>query len=412
MIDFKRFILPNGLHVIIHEDNSTPLASCNVVYNVGSKDENPDVTGMAHLFEHYMFSGSIHIPNYDYHLQKVGAVNNAYTSQDITHYYSIVPANNIEIPLWLESDRMLELAFNAEQLEVQKHVVSEEFKENFLNVPFGDLWMVFNDFIYDRCPYKWLPIGKSLDHIAMVDMAMMKDFYYRFYRPNNAVLVIAGNVVADELMPLVEKWFCEIPAAEPKRNSYMSDPVQTAARNLTVERDVPYGMLVKGWRCCSRLDDEFYAFDLISDMFGSGHSSYLYKKFVLEEKLFVDLTACVSGTLFSNVFMVIGRPADGISIEEADKKLSDYLFGFSYGDSCEYDLQKVKNKAESALLAGDIRIDDRASALGLAETFSCVEDFQNERDKYFRVSCEQLHSVTDSLFVPEKCNTLFYKPKN
>ena len=409
MIAFKRFVLSNGLRVIVHEDKSTPFVSCNVVYNVGSKDENPDFTGMAHLFEHYMFSGSKNIPDYDFHLQKIGAVNNAFTTQDLTQYYSIVPANNFEIPLWLEADRMLELAFNERQLEVQKHVVSEEFKENFLNVPFGDMWLIFNNFLYNKTPYKWLPIGKSLDHIAKVDMPLMKDFYYRFYRPNNAVLVLAGNVVAEEVMPAVEKWFGDIPAAAPKPTSYPEDSPQTAERRLTVKRAVPYDMLIKGWKCCGRLHDDFYALDLISDLFGSGHSSFLYKKFVIDEKLFVDLTAYISETLLTNVFMIIGNPAEGVSIEEADKKLSDFLYAFKYNDDIDTDLQKVKNKAESALLAGEIRPDDRASALGIAETFSEADAVLHRRDKYFAVDTGQLHRVTHNLFLPETCNTLFYK---
>ena len=411
MISFKRFVLDNGLRVIVHEDRSTPFVSCNVVYNVGSKDENPDFTGMAHLFEHYMFSGSKNIPDYDLPLQRIGAVNNAFTSQDITQYYSIVPANNIEIPFWLESDRMLELAFNERQLEVQKNVVSEEFKENFLNVPFGDMWLVFNDFIYDKMPYKWLPIGKSLDHIAKVDMPLMKDFYYRFYRPNNAVLVLAGNVSADDMFPLADKWFGSIPAAAPKSTSYCFDSPQVAERRLTVSREVPYDMLIKGWKCCGRLDDDYYALDLISDLFGSGHSSYLYKKFVLEEKLFVELTAYITENLLSNVFILIGNPAEGVTIEEADKRLSDFLYAFRYDDNIASDLQKVKNKVESSLLANEIRLDDRASALGVAETFSHAETVLDRREKYFAVDIAQLQRVSSDLFLPETCNTLFYKAK-
>ena len=411
MKNFKRFVLKNGLRVIVHEDNSTPLVSCNVVYNVGSKDENPDFTGMAHLFEHFMFTGSKNVPDYDYYMQKIGAINNAYTTQDVTHYYSVAPANNFEIPLWLESDRMLELAFDEQQLEIQKHVVSEEFKENFLNVPFGDMWMIFNDFVFEKCPYKWLTIGKSLEHIAKVDMDLMKDFFYRFYRPNNAVLVVAGNITSDTVMPKVEKWFSDIPSAEAKSVDYQQDDEQNGERYLEVERDVPYGMIVKGWKCPGRLEPDFYALDLLSDLFGSGHSSYFYKKFVMEEKLFVDLTAYITGTTLVNTYMVVGRPADGVSLEEADKRLSDFIYNFNFGHECEKDLQKVKNKAETMILSNEIRIDDRASAFGLAEIYSCVEDFQDEMKKYFDVDIVDLQHIMNTMLIKEKSNTLFYKAK-
>ncbi|MCQ2286947.1 MAG: insulinase family protein [Bacteroidales bacterium] len=412
MIPFQRFVLKNGLRVIVHEDASTPLASCNVVYNVGSKDENPEMTGMAHLFEHFMFCGSKNIPNYDEPLQKVGGINNAYTSQDLTHYYSVVPAENIETSLWLESDRMLELAFDEEQLRIQKNVVSEEFKENFLNAPFGDVWMIFNDLLYDKMSYKWLPIGKNLNHIAAVEMPMMKDFFYRFYRPNNAVLVLAGNVHAEEMLPLVEKWFGDIPSSAPKNKSYLLDDEQLSEKRKRVERNVPYDLLVKGWKCGGRLERDFYVLDLISDLFGSGHSSYLYQKFITEEKLFVDLTAYVSGTLESNAFIVVGRPADGVSLEKADEILSSYLYDFQYDESIEKDLMKVQNKVESALLSNEIRIDDRATSLALAETFSRVEDFQEEQSIYRSVCAEEVKRITHQLFVQKSATTLLYKSKS
>ncbi len=411
-LQFKRHILDNGLRLIVHEDHSTPLASCNVVYNVGSRDENPDMTGMAHLFEHFMFTGSKNIPDYDAQLQSVGAINNAYTTQDITHYYITLPAVNIEHALWLESDRMLELAFQQEKLDIQKHVVIEEFKENFLNRPYGDLWLLYNQFYFQKHPYQWLPIGKEISHIEKVSMEDMKNFFYRFYRPNNAVLTISGNVHFEEIVPLVEKWFGPIPAGPTLERQYPQEDHPTQHRMYEVERNVPADMLFKGWSTCGRLDKDFYAYDMLSDLFGSGQSSYLYKKFVMEDAVFTDISAYITGTLDPGIFIVGGRPAEGISIEEADKRLSDYLYQLPKNCINTHDLQKVKNRVESIILQNDIKIEDRSSSLAVAECFSCAEDFNDETNRYFTVSEEQINTLYNNMFRQEQETTMYYQAAN
>ena len=411
MIPFKRHILSNGLRLIVQEDSTTPLVSCNIVYNVGSRDEDPEQTGLAHLLEHYMFSGSKHIPNYDVHLQRIGGINNAYTTQDLTQYYLSVPANNVETALWLESDRMLELAFDDEQLQIQKQVVSEEFKERFLNVPFGDMWMLYNELLFEKSHYRWLPIGKKLEHVERADMGIVRDFYQRYYVPNNAVLVLAGNVHFETVLPLVEKWFGDIPAGTPNQSVYPQDEPQQAERRLEVEREVPYDMLLKGWKIGGRLSRDFYDYDLISDLFGTGKSSYLYKKFIEEEKLFTDITTYISGTLDPEIFMLVGRPADGVDLAEVDAKLSQYLFDFQYDQNLPNELTKVKNKIETTLLENDIQVTDRASSLAVAEDFSRVEDFQDEKSIYFSITEDEIIEKTRKLLRPETCNTLLYKAK-
>lgn len=411
-LQFKRHILANGLRLIVHEDHSTPLASCNVVYNVGSRDENPDMTGMAHLFEHFMFTGSKNIPDYDAQLQSVGAINNAYTTQDITHYYITLPAVNIEHALWLESDRMLELAFQQEKLDIQKHVVIEEFKENFLNRPYGDLWLLYNQFYFQKHPYQWLPIGKEISHIEKVSMEDMKNFFYRFYRPNNAVLTISGNVHFEEIVPLVEKWFGPIPAGPTLERQYPQEDHPTQHRMYEVERNVPADMLFKGWPTCGRLDKDFYAYDMLSDLFGSGQSSYLYKKFVMEDAVFTDISAYITGTLDPGIFIVGGRPAEGVSIEEADKRLSDYLYQLPKNCINTHDLQKVKNRVESIILQNDIKIEDRSSSLAVAECFSCAEDFNDETNRYFAVSEEQINTLYNNMFRQEQETTMYYRAAN
>ncbi len=411
-LQFQRHILANGLRLIVHEDHSTPLASCNVVYNVGSRDENPDMTGMAHLFEHFMFTGSRNIADFDAQLQRVGAINNAYTTQDITHYYITLPAVNIEHALWLESDRMLELAFQQEKLDIQKHVVIEEFKENFLNRPYGDMWMLYNQFYFQKHPYQWLPIGKEISHIEKVTMDDMKAFFYTYYRPNNAVLTISGNVHFEEIVPLVEKWFGPIPAGPALMRKYPQEDCPTQHRMYKVKRDVPADMLFKGWPTCGRLDADFYAYDMLSDLFGSGQSSYLYKKFVIEEGIFTDLSAYISGTLDPGIFIIGGRPAEGVSIEEADRKLNDFIYQLPENSISSNDLQKVKNRVESIILQNDIKIEDRSSSLAVAESFSCAEDFNDETNRYFAVTEEQINTLCHKMFRQEQEATMYYKCAN
>lgn len=411
-LQFQRHILSNGLRLIVHEDPSTPLASCNVVYRVGSRDENPDMTGMAHLFEHFMFTGSKNIADFDAQLQSVGAINNAYTTQDITHYYITLPAVNIEHALWLESDRMMELAFQQEKLDIQKHVVIEEFKENFLNRPYGDMWLLYNQFYYQRHPYQWLPIGKEISHIEKVNMEDMKDFFYRFYRPNNAVLTISGNVHFEEIVPLVEKWFGPIPAGPALERHFPQEDLPTEHRMYEVERNVPADMLFKGWPTCGRLDADFYAYDMLSDLFGSGQSSYLYKKFVMEDAVFTDISAYITGTLDPGVFIIGGRPAEEVSIEEADRKLNDFIYQLPENSISSHDLQKVKNRVESIILQNDIKIEDRSSSLAVAECFSCAEDFNDETSRYFAVTEEQINTLCHNMFRQEQEATMYYKCAN
>ncbi|HNX21751.1 MAG TPA: pitrilysin family protein [Bacteroidales bacterium] len=411
-ISFKRYILKNGLTLIVHEDHTTPLASCHIVYKVGSRDENSERTGMAHLLEHFMFCGSQHIPDYDIHLQNVGAINNAYTSQDITCYYITLPANNIETALWLESDRMLSLAFDQEQLDIQKHVVMEEFKENFLNRPFGDMWILFNQFVFQKHPYQWLPIGKNLEHIETTTMDDIRGFYNQFYVPNNAVIAISGDVFYDNIVNLVEKWFGDIPRGEQVQHKYILEAEQKESRKIEFLREVPYDMIMKGWSMCERKNPQFYAFDLLSDMLGSGQSSYLYETFVLDQKLFTDITSYITSTNDPGVFVIMGRPADGVSLEEADQALTEYLYHFTGGDNLDRNLQKVKNRVESLLLNNEIKAEDRGSTLAVSEAFGSIEEFENEKESYFAVTNQQIIDIFKNVIVSDKENTIFYRKKS
>ena len=386
------------------------MAAVNVLYNVGSRDEDTQQTGIAHLFEHFMFCGSKNVPDYDTPLQKIGAYNNAYTSQDHTHYYIVLPANNLETAFWIESDRMLELAFQQESLDVQKQVVIEEFKETTLNRPYGDMWGMFNDFVFEKYPYKWMPIGKEIAHIEQVAMDVMRNFFYHFYRPDNAVLVVGGNVCFDNVVKLAEKWFGEIPAGGCSGKIFPEEPGQKVAKRLSVERDVPYTMLLKGWKMPPRLHPDFYAYDLLSDLFSSGQSSYLYKKFVVENPLFSDISLTVSGTAGPGIFALVARPAEGVDVDDANEHLNQYLYhDFRFGAELPHDLQKVKNKNESVLLNNEIKLSSRTSILAVSESISRAEDFARDDEAYRAVTEEQIRRIAAEVFRPEKECTLFYR---
>ena len=408
-IPFTRQILSNGLHVLVHEDRTTPLAACTIVYRVGSRDEDPACTGLAHLMEHFMFSGSDHAPDFDLALQKVGGINNAYTSQDLTCYYIVLPANNIETALWLESDRMAALSFNQQGLDVQKQVVMEEFKETSLNQPYGDLMMQMYGLSYQSHPYQWLPIGKELAHIEQVDMDIIRRFHDTFYCPANAILVVAGNVRTDEVFALADKWFGDIPAGNRNPCRYPQESPATENRLREVRKPVPDDMLFKSWPMCARTAPDYCAYDLLSDILGTGQSSYLYRKFVVEDRLFTDISASVAGSADPGLFFINGRPAEGVSIEQADEQLSKYLSGFQFDDRLSYDLQKVKNNAESIILERNLKVEDRANTLATGEFYSRAEDFADERTGYFAVSEDDIRRITETMF-KESCGyTLYYK---
>lgn len=356
-----------------------------------------------------MFSGSEHAPDFDLALQKVGAINNAYTSQDLTNYYIVLPANNIETALWLESDRMAALSFSQQGLDVQKQVVMEEFKETCLNVPYGDLMMQVYGLSYQRHPYQWLPIGKELSHIEQVDMGIIRRFHDRFYCPANAILVVAGNVHAELVFELADKWFGDIPSGSRNPHEYPQELPLTEFRYRTVEKNVPDDMLFKSWQMPARTAPDYCAYDLLSDILGTGQSSYLYRKFVVEDRLFTDLSASVAGTADQGLFFIGGRPSENVPIEKADEILSQYLHDFQFDERLSYDLQKVKNNAESIILERNLKVEDRANTLATGEFYSCAEDFADERNGYLAVTEEDVRRIVEKMFRKSFGSTLWYK---
>jgi zinc protease len=411
VIKFEQFELKNGLKVLVHEDTTTTMAAVNILYKVGSRDEAAEQTGFAHLFEHFMFEGSKNIPEFDTPLQLAGGENNAFTSNDITNYYDIVPANNLETAFWLESDRMMSLAFEEESLETQKNVVMEEFKEHYINQPYGDAWHKLCGLAYKVHPYQWPVIGKDLSHIEKVKLDSAKKFFFKYYRPNNAVMVVAGHVKAGEVKALAEKWFGEIPMGEKIERHIPKEPEQTEERTLDVKADVPVNALYKAYKMCARMDDDFYATDLLRDILSTGDSSRLYQRLVKEQRLFSSIGAYMSETIDAGLFVVEGKLSEGITMEMGSAAIDSVLKELIDKPIDETELTKVKNKIEAYMIFGEVNVLNRAMNLAYFEMLGNPEEVNHETEKYTAVTAAQMHTVAGKIFRKENCNTLRYFAK-
>lgn len=411
MVNFERFVLGNGLTVLVHEDHNTAMAVVNILYKVGARDESPDQTGFAHLFEHLMFGGSVNIPSYDTPLQQVGGENNAFTNNDITNYYITLPANNLETAFWLESDRMLSLAFSEQSLEVQRQVVCEEFKQRYLNQPYGDVWLRLRPLAYKEHPYRWATIGKELRHIEDAKMEDVKAFFQKFYTPQNAIMVVAGDVELQEVRALAEKWFSNIPAGEVYERTLPVEPEQTEARREDIEAEVPISSIYMAFHGPGRRDPNYQTMDLISDILSRGSSSRLYRALVKERELFSEVNAYVMGSIDPNLFAVEGKPLPHVSMEEAEEALWSELDKLKSELVGEDELQKVKNKIESTLLFAELSILDKAMNLAFYEAFDEAENYNNEVEKYLAVSTNDILTMANTIFRKENSSTLIYRAK-
>ena len=411
MIEYNRFVLDNGLRVLVHEDHSTPMAVVNILYDVGARDENPEKTGFAHLFEHLMFGGSKNIPDYDEPLQRAGGENNAYTTNDLTNYYCQLPAENIETAFWLESDRMLSLAFGEKSLDVQKKVVLEEFKEHYINKPYGDVWHKMRELAYKVHPYRWMTIGKELSHVENANIDDVKAFFFKHYRPVNAILVVAGHVQTDDIKRLAEKWFGDIPMGEKYHRNLPAEPVQTAARKQEVYAKVPANAFVKAWHMQSRLDKGYYVTELITDILGGGGSSRLYQALVKQQQLFSGLDVHHFGSIDKGLLAIEGRLVNGVTPEQADKAVNEELEKFLAAPVNENELQKVKNKTESMIAFEDMSVMNRANSLAMYELLGDAQLMNTELGKYQEVSVADIQEYSRQVFRDENSNTLFYHSK-
>ena len=410
MIDIKKFSLDNGLMVVVNEDRTTPFVAFNMLYDVGSKDETPDKTGFAHLFEHLMFGGSVNIPSFDEPLQRVGGENNAFTNTDITNYYITLPKENIETAFWLESDRMLCLDFSQNNLNVQKNVVCEEFRQRYLNKPYGDTWLLLRPLAYKIHPYQWATIGKDIEQIENATLGDVKEFFFKYYAPNNAVLSISGNITFEEVKKLAQKWFGPIERRRVPYRDLPQEPKQTEKQLLTVHRNVPYPSIYKVFKMCKRFDKDYYVTDIISDILSNGKSSRLYKKLVQEKKLFSDINAYITGETDEGLFVFSGNIMSGISVEDAECGIDEEISKIKEGFLFDYELTKVKNKIESTIQFSETNILNKAMNIAKFELFGDADLINSEFLNYSQVQILDIKRVANELFVDENCCTLYYLP--
>lgn len=409
MIAIEKFSLSNGLRVVVHEDPSTPMAVVNVMYDVGARDEDPSKTGFAHLFEHLMFGGSINIPDFETPLQMAGGENNAYTSNDLTNYYIQLPAENIETAFYLESDRMMSLAFSEKSLEVQRKVVCEEFKEHYLNKPYGDVWFHMREMAYTKHPYQWLTIGKKLSHIENASLQDVKDFFFKHYRPMNAILVVAGNVKTAQVKQLAEKWFGDIPSGEKYIRNIPAEPKQTAPRRKEVRADVPLDAFYKCWHMDSRLEKGYFAADLITEVLGGGGSSRLFQKLVKEQQLFSNIECFHFGTVDKGLLTIEGKLVKGVSIEAAEKAVMEIVEELKEKGITEKELTKIQNKTEAAIAFEDMSVMARANSLAFYELLGDAELFNTDREQYFAITADDIKAYSQKIFDENNSNTLYYR---
>lgn len=411
MIDYQYFILDNGLKVYVQEDPSVGVAVFNLMYNVGSRDEDSNKTGFAHLFEHLMFGGSMSIPDYDKPLQRVGASNNAFTSPDMTNYYVTLPANNIETAFWLESDRMLSLNFDPKVLEVQRKVVIEEFNQRYLNQPYGDIWLHLRPLAYKKHPYRWATIGKDISHIEQAKMDDVKDFFFKFYRPNNAVLSIVGNVKIENIKKLAQKWFGNIPMGNVPKRQLPKEDKQTEARFLEIEKDVPLDMLYKAFPMSKRMDEAYYRTDLLSDVLGRGHSARLYQKLVKEKSIFTSIGAFITGSFDEGLLMFTGKPQKDVSLKQADAAITEVIEELKEEGIASKELERVKNQAESSLVYDKIQLLNRAIDICSKSILGNVDLINEESAKIQAVTSSQIQETAKQILNPNSSSTLYYKAK-
>ncbi len=409
MIQYQEFTLHNGLRVIVHEDHTVQIAVMNILYDVGSRDENPNKTGFAHLFEHLMFGGSKNIPSYDEPLQMVGGENNAFTNTDITNYYLTVPAANLETGFWLESDRMLSLSFDPKVLEVQRKVVIEEFKQRYLNQPYGDVWLKLRPLAYKTHPYQWATIGKEISHIENATMDDVQEFFFAHYIPSNAVLVVAGNVTLEQVKQLSQKWFEPIPSGKKKERKLSTEPKQTEKRILTMGAKVPANALYKSYHMPGRFHNDYYAVDMLSDILSRGESSRLYQNLVKEKEIFNSISSFTMGTIDPGLLVVNGRLKDGIKLAEAEKEVDKILVEVILSGVNENELQKAKNQSAATLQFGEVEVMNRAMNLAFSSLSGDAGLVNKEIDLIEKVSTADVQRVAKEILIEENSSVMYYQ---
>lgn len=409
MIHFDKFTLDNGLRVLFHRDPTTPMAVVNVLYDVGARDEDPNRTGFAHLFEHLMFGGSVNIPDFDAPLQRAGGESNAFTSNDITNYYDSLPAHNIETALWLESDRMLSLAFTPQSLEVQRSVVIEEFKQRYLNQPYGDVWLEFRPLAFTEHAYQWATIGKNIEQIEKATMEDVKAFFKRFYSPSNAILCVAGNLELDYVKSAVQKWFGEIPSVHVPKRNLNQEPIQNEYRTKTIERKVPSDAFYYGFKMPGRTEEGYYTVDLLSDVLGRGQSSRLFVRLKKELDLVAEISAYVLGAHDTGLLMISGKANDGVDLAKIDVEIWKVIQEVKAVEISSEEHKKNVNKVRTTKVFSEQGILNKAMGLCLHELFGDANGINLENEQYDQITRKDIWNQAKSVLNENNCSRMFIK---
>lgn len=412
MINHHKFTLKNGLRVIFHKDDTTPMTVVNTLYDVGARDENPNFTGLAHYFEHLMFSGSAHVENFDRALQKVGAQSNAFTSNDITNYYISVPKNQIETALWVESDRMTKLALTEKSLETQRQVVIEEFKQRYLNQPYGDTWMELRALAFEQHPYQWATIGKNIEQIEQVTMQDAQLFYQKFYHPNNAILSIAGNYEIEQIQAMVMDWYGDLSKGPIENRKLPQEPLQTSFRKKEIYRDVPACSFYYAFKMSGRMHKEYAVTDLISDILGRGKSSLLYQRYFEKLKWVSEISAFVLGSIDAGLLVIAGKLHNENKMADFEKDLSTFLDDFIAQGIEQRDLEKVRNKFLTSKMFEELGLYSRAMNLAYFELLGNANLINEELEEYKNISTSHINNLLPKLLDFNKCSCLITFPKN
>jgi predicted Zn-dependent peptidase len=411
MIAFERFTLANGLRVLFHKEPATPMAVVNVLYDVGARDENPEQTGFAHLFEHLMFGGSKHIADFDAPLQAAGGQSNAFTSNDITNYYDVLPAHNLDTALWLESDRMLSLAFTPKSLEVQRQVVIEEFKQRYLNQPYGDAWLQLRPLAYQKHPYRWATIGKNIKHIEDATMDDVRAFFQKHYHPGNAILCIVGNFELATIQEKVAHYFGNIPAQAKSPRQLPTEPPQQKFRIKTIQRKVPAGSFYYAFKMGKRLSDSYYLADLLSDHIGNEKTGILYTELQRKKRLVSEITAYITGSIDEGLFVITGKLNPKRTFEELEAAIWPVLAQIKDKKISKSALQQLILKLRTAKAFQDQGLLNRAMNLSFFELLDSAELLNTESARYEQISTTQLQQYAQALLDKNKCSLLQIQPK-
>lgn len=408
MIAYQEFTLENGLRVLVHEDADIPTAVVNILYDVGSRDEEADKTGLAHFFEHLMFGGSVHVPSYDLAAHRAGAHVNAFTCPDFTNYYLTLPAENIETAFWLESDRMMQLSFCPQVLERERKVVIEEFKQRYLNQPYGDVWLKLRPLAYRKHPYRWATIGKEIAHIESFSTSEVRNFYNKYYLPNNAVMVVGGNVRFEAVKQMVKKWFDEIPPGKVPPRILPEEPRQTACRRQNASGNVPQNAIYLSYHMCRKTDAAYHATDLLNDLLGRGKSSRLYDALVKKRPLFSAINAYLSDSFDEGLFTISGHLNPNTTHEQAEFAVLEVLESLKNQPIQAENLKKVKAQAETTALVSKMDILNRCIYLAQGCVLGDPDLVNKETLKIRQVTPTQVKKVAKEILTEDNLSVLYY----